>query len=154
MDIRHTQNLTVINTARENGVFILSLPPHCTHKLQPLDVAFMKPLATYYTQMVECWLKQHNGRCVTVFQLANLFGNAYLKLATAQTAANGLRKTGIYPLNCNIFEDHEFAPSSVTDQVQPGTDASDQIFDDIFTPVNATQEIPDEVQRLTGIQEP
>ena len=91
---------------------------------------------------------------VTVFQLANLFGNAYLKLATAQTAANGFRKTRFYPLNCNIFKDHEFAPSNVTEQVQPGADASDQIFDDIFTPVNATQEVPDEVQRLADIQKP
>ena len=89
-----------------------------------------------------------------MFQLANLFGNAYLKSATAQTAANRLRKAGIYPFNRNIFEDHEFAPSSVTEQVQPGIDASDQIFDDIFTPVNATQEVSDEVQRLAGIQKP
>ena len=49
----HTHNLNVINMARENGVYLLSLPPHCSHKLQPLDVAFMKPLSTYYTQAVE-----------------------------------------------------------------------------------------------------
>ena len=49
-------------------------------------------------------------------------------------------KLGFYPLNRNIFEDHEFAPFSVTEQVQSGADASDQIFD-IFTPVNATQEV-------------
>ena len=117
----HTQNLAVINIARKNGVFILSLPPHCTHRLQPLDVAFMKPLSTYYTQEVECWMKRHPGRCVTVFQLANLFGVAYLKSATAQTAANGFRKTGIYPVNRNVFEDFEFAPSSVTEQAETTT---------------------------------
>ena len=117
----HTQNLAVINIARKNGVFILSLPPHCTHRLQPLDVAFMKPLSTYYTQEVECWMKRHPGRCVTVFQLANFFGVAYLKSATAQTAANGFRQTGIYPVNHNVFEDFEFASSSVTEQAETTT---------------------------------
>ena len=64
-----THNLNVINMARENGVYLLSLPPHCSHKLQPLDVAFMKPLSTYYTQAVETWLRQHPGRRVTYFKL-------------------------------------------------------------------------------------
>ena len=40
----HTNNLEVINVARENGVYMLSFPPHCSHKMQLLDVAFMKLL--------------------------------------------------------------------------------------------------------------
>ena len=44
----HTRNLKVIDLARDNGVIILCLPPHCTHRLQPVDVSFMKPLSTYY----------------------------------------------------------------------------------------------------------
>jgi len=48
----HTANLEVINLARSNHVTILCLPPHCSHRLQPLDVAFMKPLMTFYTQEV------------------------------------------------------------------------------------------------------
>ncbi|KAL5019121.1 hypothetical protein ScPMuIL_004843 [Solemya velum] len=86
------------------------------------DVSYMKPLSTYYTQEVECWLKQHPDRYVTVFQLANLFGKAYLKSATALNAANGFRKTGIYPMDRNIFQDHEFAPASVTETFTSGDD--------------------------------
>lgn len=41
----HTKNLEVIDYARENGVSLLCLPPHCSHRLQPLDVSFMKPLS-------------------------------------------------------------------------------------------------------------
>ena len=36
----HTKNLEGIDLARENGVTLLVLPPHCSHRLQPLDVAF------------------------------------------------------------------------------------------------------------------
>ena len=116
----HTHNLDVITMARENSVYLLSLPPLCSHKLQPLDVAFMKPLSTYYTQAVETWLRQHPGRRVTVFQLASLFGKAYLKSVTAQNAESGFRKTGIYPLDRHIFQDHEFAPAELANPAHQG----------------------------------
>ena len=119
----HTHNLNVINMARENGVYLLSLPPHCSHKLQPLDVAFMKPLSTYYTQAVETWLRQHPGRRVTVFQVASLFGKSYLKSAIAQNAASGFRKTGIYPLDRHIFQDHAFAPAELANPAHQGPNA-------------------------------
>ncbi|XP_050301512.1 uncharacterized protein LOC126739756 [Anthonomus grandis grandis] len=48
--LSHTRNLNVILRARENlTVTILCLPPHCTHKLQSLDVAVMGPLSVYLT---------------------------------------------------------------------------------------------------------
>lgn len=44
-----TTNRDVINLARDNHESILYLPPHCSHRLQPLDVAFVKPLIAFYT---------------------------------------------------------------------------------------------------------
>lgn len=38
----HTKNLDVITKARENNVILIALPSHCTHKLQPLDIAFLR----------------------------------------------------------------------------------------------------------------
>ncbi|XP_072400263.1 uncharacterized protein [Diabrotica undecimpunctata] len=43
----HTKNLAAIDLARDNGVLMLCFPPHCSHKIQPLGVAFMKPLSLY-----------------------------------------------------------------------------------------------------------
>jgi len=40
----HTRNREVITLARKNHVDIVCLPPHCSHKMQPLDKAFMGPL--------------------------------------------------------------------------------------------------------------
>lgn len=36
----HTKNLEVIDYAKQHGVVLLCFPPHCTHRLQPLDVSF------------------------------------------------------------------------------------------------------------------
>lgn len=41
----HESHCTIdaINFSRENGITLLIFPPHCTHKLQPLDVAINSP---------------------------------------------------------------------------------------------------------------
>ena len=111
----HTKNIDVIDLARQHNVHIICLPPHCTHRLQPLDVAFMKPLSSYYDEAVRIWLRSHPGRVVTIHQIAALFGGAYLKAAAAITAVNGFRKTGIVPFNPAIFNDADFAGSNPTE---------------------------------------
>lgn len=112
----HTKNLEVIDHARENGVVLLCFPPHCTHRLQPLDVSFMKPLSTFYDHEVSGWLRTNPGRVVSMYQIAKLYGNAFVKAATMSTAINGFKKTGIWPVNQGVFEDHDYAPSETTDR--------------------------------------
>ena len=49
----HTNNLHVIMKARANNVSLLILPSHCTHKIQPLDVAVFKSLKSHYDRAVD-----------------------------------------------------------------------------------------------------
>ena len=62
----HTKNLELIDMARANQVSMLCSPPHCLHRLQPLDVTFVAPLSTYYQQEVLQWLVMDPGRPVTI----------------------------------------------------------------------------------------
>lgn len=111
----HTKNLDLINYARENGVILLCLPPHCSHKLQPLDVGFMKPLSNYYENEVRVWLRSNPGKVVTLWQLSTLFGAAYVNAATMKNAISAFKKTGIWPPNENVFDESDFLPASTTD---------------------------------------
>lgn len=104
----HTKNLEAINYARRHGVVMFSFPAHTTHRLQPLDVSFFKPLSLYYIDETEKWLRLNPGRTVTVFQVSMLFGKAYFRAASVGTAANGFLKTGIHPFNKDVFADYEF----------------------------------------------
>jgi len=108
----HTRNLEVITLARENHVDIICLPPHSTHKMQPMDKAFMGPLKTFYCQEIEKWLCSHPGRVITVYQIGELFGNAYKQAATGEIAANGFWATGLFSCDKNIFISYDLPLSS------------------------------------------
>ncbi|XP_063897876.1 uncharacterized protein LOC135118817 [Helicoverpa armigera] len=116
----HTKNLKAITYAKQHGVVLLSFPAHTTHKMQPLDVSFFKPLSLYYIDETEKWLRQNPGRTVTMFQVSMLFGKAYSRAASVGTAASGFAKTGICPLNKDAFSDYEFiVPEKENDEISP-----------------------------------
>jgi hypothetical protein len=50
--VSHTNNLELVEMARKNNVIILIFPSHCTHRLQPLDVAIFKSLKSNYDKQV------------------------------------------------------------------------------------------------------
>lgn len=105
------------NYAREHNIVILTLPPHGSHKLQPLDVAVHSPLKTKYSIECERWMNLHPGRGITQYQVASLFNTAYKHVATISNAEAGFKATGIYPFADDLFNETDFAPSSVTDKL-------------------------------------
>lgn len=110
---------------RQHSIHLLSIPPHCSHKIQPLDKIFFKPLKDYLSEMSDNWLLNHPGRVITSYQIAEIFGKAYEKTATMGKGIKGFEVCGIFPVNRNVFSDDDFLPSSVTDQPLP-VDNSDE----------------------------
>ena len=52
---------------------------------------------------------------VTTWQVAQLFGEAYNKAASINTAVSGFKSTGLWPLDFGIFTDADFVAASTTD---------------------------------------
>ncbi|XP_018360620.1 PREDICTED: uncharacterized protein LOC108759613 [Trachymyrmex cornetzi] len=109
----HIKNIEVIERAMNNFIHIVCLPPHSFHKMQPLDVGFMRPLKTYYAQEIENFLRfriqeDRDTNKATVYRVAKLFTVAYNRSATMEISVNAFRKTGLYPLNRHIFQDYHF----------------------------------------------
>eukprot|EP00794_Sanderia_malayensis_P021114 gene21114-23182_t len=104
----HTKNIELIDYAKENGLSLLSLPPHTSHKLQPLDRSFLKGLKSGFNVACNSWLRKHPARRITVDKLGELFSEAYLKSATVENAVSGFKTTGIHPFNSGIVPDAEY----------------------------------------------
>lgn len=101
------QSLDAYEFCRENGIHLLSLPPHTSHKMQPLDVTFYGPLKSAYSRECDLFMKMHPFEKITHDHLASIFKKAYTRVATMEKAVKGFEVTGIYPLNPHIFDDDD-----------------------------------------------
>ena len=65
----------------------------------------------------EIYMKQSFNRQVSVSRVAELFHMAYRRIASILVAENGFRKCGIVPFNPDIFDDSDFLPSKICNDV-------------------------------------
>lgn len=114
-------SLEVIDEARASGVFLVTFPPHCSHRLQPLDVAVYAPFRARFNQACEEWMACNPGKPITLYNIAALANKAYDKAFSKENIQSGFRKTGIWELNREIFTEDDFLMSAVTDRPQPET---------------------------------
>lgn len=101
---------TLLLEAKNNNVIVLVLPPHCTHKLQPLDVGVLGPLQTAYADQVD----EHVisvGQGISKPEFITLYTTARRQSVKKKLIEDAFRHCGIHPLNPNIFTDDDFAPS-------------------------------------------
>ena len=103
----HIKCLAVIDFAISKGIYLLSLPPHVTNKLQPLDRSFFKPLKAYFNNACQRWMRNHSDRCIKTEHLGELLKEAYLKAATPKNAGSGFRNPGIMSFNPHAIPDHQ-----------------------------------------------
>nr|XP_029732067.1 uncharacterized protein LOC115268161 [Aedes albopictus] len=107
--------LDAVLYCRDKGIVMLSIPPHSSHKTQPLDRCFFKALKTAYSEACSNWLTTNPGKVITQYEVGELFGKAYCKCATVEKAVKAFETCGIEPLNPDVFTDEDFQPSQVTD---------------------------------------
>ncbi|KAJ8706881.1 hypothetical protein PYW07_012959 [Mythimna separata] len=118
-------SLEALNIAKTAGVTVLTLPPHTTARLQPLDVGLNGLFKTFYDSAVDSWVLRNPGQTLSIDHVAQCAGEAYLKAMTPMNITDAFRKCGIYPYDESVFTEEDFLPSSVTDRPDPGTDETD-----------------------------
>ena len=111
--------IEVLELATSKNVVILSVPPHTTHRLQPLDVGVYASLSTAFEMEVDSWQKAHPLRRISQADIGALFGQAFAKSCKPENAVAGFYKSGIYPFNDNTFTDDDFAPAAVSERDHP-----------------------------------
>lgn len=114
----HESHITIgsLEFAKQNGIIMVTLPPHTSAKLQPLDKTVYKSLKSNYNSACNDWMICNPGKVISIYDVAALFGKAFPKAFSISNIVNGFSSTGIWPLNRNIFTDDDFLSSSVTDR--------------------------------------
>lgn len=112
-------NIDVIYHARENGVIILTFPPHCSHRLQPLDISVFGPFKNYFKVAQNDWMVSNPGKTVSIYHLPKFANSAFISAFTPKNICAGFSKAGIHPFDRNIFGEQDFLYASVTDHEDP-----------------------------------
>ncbi|KAJ3663215.1 hypothetical protein Zmor_007519 [Zophobas morio] len=110
-------SLDLILYCRENGLILLTFPPHTTHRLQPLDVSVFGPFKSRLRAAFNTLISKHPGKAITIYDVANLSAPAFNEAFNRQNILSGFLKTGCFPLNKNLFSDDDFVASEVTEIV-------------------------------------
>ncbi|KAJ8911107.1 hypothetical protein NQ315_003369 [Exocentrus adspersus] len=128
--------IDLINLARENNVILLTLPPHSSHKLQPLDVSVCGPLKNYFNSAAESMMLRNPGKPIQIYDIPGLSKGALEKAFTPSNIVSGFKRTGIYPFNENTFTDENFFAAFVTDRNLPEdqTKASSSTLEKVSPP--------------------
>lgn len=108
-------SLEAIEFSRKNGIVIFTLPPHTSHKLQPLDKGVFGPLKTYYHQECSLWMTNNPGKPISIYEVSSLLGKSYPRAFTPTNIIAGFKATGVFPLDPNVYSDDDFLSATPTD---------------------------------------
>lgn len=111
-------SLESVTLAKDSGVVLLTLPPHTSHRLQPLDRTVFGPMKTYFNRAMDNFMRTHPKRSINIYDIGGLTERAFAQSMTVGNITSGFRSTGIYPFNTDIFTDADYVPADVTDRPQ------------------------------------
>ena len=97
-------NMRFIEKCDKLRILLLILPPHSTHRLQPLDVSLFAPLSSFYSTAANTLLTDSLG-LINLSKRAfwSLFYPSWQQAFTPTNIASGFAKTGIFPYNPSLL---------------------------------------------------
>ena len=91
-------NLAFIDYADRHSIIIVILPPHSTHRLQPLDLNCFLPLSTKYGVHLNAWLHKSIGQVsMSKRTFLPIFRLAWNESFMPMNILGGFEKAGIWP---------------------------------------------------------
>lgn len=125
----HVSHISIesISFAKENGIVVLSFPPHCSHRLQPLDVSVYNPFKSCLKVAMNNHMISNPAKPITIYELPAICRIAFNQAFSMNNIQSGFAKSGIWPLNEFVFTEADYAASYVTDRPDPNQVASENV---------------------------
>lgn len=109
-------SIEAISYAKEHGIVVLSFPPHCSHRLQPLDVSVYNPFKGCLKTAMNNHMLSHPGKPISIYELPAICKIAFNQAFSMNNIQSGFAKAGIWPLNELIFSEDDYAAAYATDR--------------------------------------
>ncbi|XP_063217110.1 uncharacterized protein LOC134527951 [Bacillus rossius redtenbacheri] len=103
------KTLNAFNFCRDHGIVMITIPPHTSHRLQPLDLTFFGPLKNAYNRECDLFIKGNAFKRIREDDVAMLFNKAFMRVATIEKGVSGFSAAGIYPMNLDKFSKDDFS---------------------------------------------
>ena len=114
----------------------LPTPPTVCHQSLPYKSLF-KSLKHHWNEEGRSFMRQTRGRKLLNWEFFSLFGRAWQKATTVQTAQAGFRGTGMFPVNPMVLHPSVYEPSLTTERpLQP----AEQLLEPAERPVGSEGE--------------
>ena len=94
--------IKVLDFTKENGIVMLSFPPHCT-RLQSLDRSIYGPFKKYFNTVADEWHFNNPGKGMTIYDLPALVAIAYTNAVTPSNIQAALNQLGYILLTAKYF---------------------------------------------------
>lgn len=112
----HTSHLSIeaLDLAIKHGITMLSFPPHCTHRMQPLDITVFGPFKTAYAIEHDAWKKNNVGRTFDLHHVPLIAAKCLDVAVTPKNIKAGFKAAGIYPFDPHVFNEKDFVASQLS----------------------------------------
>ncbi|KAG5859611.1 hypothetical protein JTB14_033738 [Gonioctena quinquepunctata] len=78
---------------KENGITLMSFPPHGSHKLQPLDRSVFGPFKKAINTACDGWMQSHPGKKMSIHDIPGIIKTAMSQAFTQANIQAGFSKT-------------------------------------------------------------
>ncbi|THV01776.1 DDE-domain-containing protein, partial [Dendrothele bispora CBS 962.96] len=106
------ETMEIIDHAQKHNIHFFSFPSHTTHKLQPLDVGIFGQVEINWGCRVDELAAV--GRRITKDNFIENYLQVWKSSMTTQHVVSTFKKTGLNPINPEVFDERDYRPSYTT----------------------------------------
>ena len=100
----------ILALAAKHNISLYILPPHTTHRLQPLDVGVFGPLQRRWQERCDEVIN-NTGNEIAKSEFIREYMGVHDGVFTGELIQSAWKSSGIWPPNPNQFTEEDFAPS-------------------------------------------
>lgn len=84
--------------AKDNGIVMVTIPPHTLHRLQSLDRSVYGPFKKAYSRAMDVWMLLNLGKTVIIYETASVVNDVHVVVMTPANVLSVFLRHRHYPI--------------------------------------------------------